>query len=247
MSDVRVVIPCYNEESRLRPDELEDFLIRHPRVRFVLVNDGSTDRTLEILRSVASHCPRQVQVYDQQPNQGKAETVRHGMLLALEDGVSFAGYWDADLATPLDEIPRFIALLEDRPELSLVLGSRVRLLGCEITRSAVRHYLGRVFATAASLTLGLPVYDTQCGAKLFRNEGPVRRIFLEPFRSSWIFDVELLARLAAVKGGSRELAAESFFELPVNRWEDVAGSKLRLTDFLRAASDLIAINRIYRA
>ena len=80
------------------------------------------------------------------------------------------GYWDADLATPLAEIPVFIEKFQSNKELNAVCGSRILRLGSSIRRSVFRHYLGRVFATIVSNILNIPVYDTQCGAKLFRTK-----------------------------------------------------------------------------
>ena len=103
------------------------------------------------------------------------------------------GYWDADLATPLSTIPEFIEKFQSSRALVAVCGSRILRLGASIQRLVFRHYLGRVFSTVASNILNIPVYDTQCGAKLFRTEH-AELIFSEHFISRWFFDVELFAR-----------------------------------------------------
>jgi hypothetical protein len=128
-----------------------------------------------------------------------------------------------------------------------VLGSRVRLLGRSIERSALRHYLGRVFATGASLTLGLPVYDTQCGAKLFRVTPALARVLERPFLTRWVFDVELLARYGQVVSvGSGPAVERRVYELPLQHWRDVPGSKVRPWDFVRSGLELVRIWRLYR-
>ncbi|MDQ1419024.1 MAG: hypothetical protein QOJ52_986, partial [Acidimicrobiaceae bacterium] len=76
-----------------------------------------------------------------------------------------------------------------------MLGSRIARLGSTIERTARRHLLGRVFATAASVALGCQVYDTQCGAKVFRVTPALTVALQRPFRSAWAFDVELQSRL----------------------------------------------------
>jgi len=241
-----VVIPCYNEVQRLPSVHLQEFAAAEPEIGFVLVNDGSSDATLELLRSLEAASPRSFQVIDQQPNRGKAEAVRRGMLAALARRPRYAGYWDADLATPLDELKRFIAVLDRHPERELVFGSRVRLLGRRIDRNPVRHYLGRLFATVVSLALRLPIYDTQCGAKLFRVSDETARLFAAPFRVNWTFDVELIARLAAERHGSdRPPPAQVIYELPLDEWHDVAGSKVKPHDFLKAAIEIARIWFVY--
>src|SRR5690606_38221872 len=98
--------------------------------------------------------------------------------------------------------------------------------GRAIERHAWRHYLGRVFATAASLALRLRVYDTQCGAKLFRASDRLAELFRDPFRARWIFDVELIARLIRQRRGTALPGAESvIYEFPLLEWRDVPGSK----------------------
>jgi dolichyl-phosphate beta-glucosyltransferase len=138
-------------------------------------------------------------------------------------------------------------VLEERPEIEVVLGSRVRLLGRRIERRAARHYLGRVFATGASLTLGLPVYDTQCGAKLLRATASTRQVFATPFLARWVFDVELLARYGQAVAGQAPPLERRVYELPLQQWTDVAGSKVRPWDFVRSGLQLLRIWRSYRS
>jgi dolichyl-phosphate beta-glucosyltransferase len=164
-----IVVPCYNEAQRLPVAHFRTFIATHPEARFLFVNDGSTDATRAVLDALVAQDSTHFSVIDMAANQGKAEAVRTGMLQALRSGTRYAGYWDADLAAPLTELPRFVAALESHPEYNICFGSRVRLLGRAIDRHAARHYLGRLFATAASFVLDLPVYDTQCGAQLVRH------------------------------------------------------------------------------
>lgn len=244
---ITIVVPCYNEAKRLAVPQFQSFVLEHPQVGFLFVNDGSKDGTLEILTSLCAEDPRHFEVLDLPRNGGKAEAVRRGMQQALAQGATFAGYWDADLATPLGEIPRFVATLEHHSERDVVFGSRVRLLGRAIDRRAVRHYLGRLFATVASIVLDLPVYDTQCGAKLFRGTEETRGLFTEPFAVNWTFDVELIARLQASRLRSRNPrdASQAIYELPLDQWHDVAGSKVRPGDFFKAFFEMVRIYRKY--
>jgi glycosyltransferase involved in cell wall biosynthesis len=243
-SDCVVVIPCYNERRRLNADAFREFLLDHENISFLFVNDGSTDGTRELLDELALGNPARLNVLHLERNGGKAEAVRRGLLEAASHGTRYTGFWDADLATPLDAIPEFIGHLDDNPDLQMVFGARVRLLGREIDRRPLRHYLGRVFATTASLVLGVPLYDTQCGAKLFRVSPEIVRLFQTPFRSRWIFDVEIVARFLCQP---HALGINSLIhEAPLLCWRDVAGSKVRPRDFLRAAFELWTISRSYR-
>jgi dolichyl-phosphate beta-glucosyltransferase len=173
VADTLIVIPCYNEADRLDLTAFRQCFDDDRRTRFLFVDDGSTDRTVEVISEL---CTRQgdntsgqaCRLLCLKQNQGKAEAVRQGLLSALSEQPRYVGFWDADLATPLSAIAEFRDVLDRQPTLDWVLGSRVLLLGRRIERLRSRHYLGRVWATAASLLLNLPVYDTQCGAKLFR-------------------------------------------------------------------------------
>jgi len=242
-----IIIPCYNEAGRLNVPEFLDWAGRRPDMHFLFVDDGSTDGTRGILDHLNRACPEQIRHITMERNCGKAEAVRRGFLESFDSGFDVIGYWDADLATPLETIPRFCELLEIM-EVDGVIGSRVMLLGRHIRRNPFRHYLGRVFATCASLAIGLPVYDTQCGAKIFRNTERLRQVFRTPFRVNWTFDVEILARfllLEKIFGGQK--IRERFVEHPLERWDDIPGSKLKVRDFFRGAWEILIIGCWLRA
>jgi glycosyltransferase involved in cell wall biosynthesis len=234
-----VIVPCYNEALRLDRVAFEDFLGRHAgRVSLWFVDDGSTDDTLRLLEELAA-VPG-AHVLPKGKNAGKAEAVRFGMQHAIEHTDALViGFWDADLATPLPSILDLLGVLDTQPTIDMVFGSRVKLLGRQIERKAVRHYLGRVFATVASNVLGVPIYDTQCGAKLFRRTPQLARILQDPFLSRWIFDVEMLARLIGLRGV--DYITQAVYEYPLETWCDIGGSKVKPSDFLKAIGDLLRI------
>lgn len=165
MQEVILVVPCYNEAERFDSGGFADFLAEQPGYALLFVDDGSSDRTPERLEALRKRQPGQVSVLRLEANSGKGEAVRRGMQTALAAGAPFTGFWDADLATPLCAAVAMRREFERRPELDFVTGCRLRRLGADIRRSPLRHLVGRVFATAASLHLKLPVYDTQCGAR----------------------------------------------------------------------------------
>lgn len=240
------MIPCYNEAERLPVDRFKTFGDRVDdgcdRIHFLFVNDGSRDSTLLILQELSKLNPERFSVLDRQPNQGKAEAVRVGILEAFKQQPNYIGYWDADLATPLTEIPRFIQMLDRHPQYELLFGARVKLMGRSIQRSATRHYLGRIFATVASTVLSLGIYDTQCGAKLFRTSPALQALFTEPFITSWVFDVEIIARLIQSRRGTDlPQPATVICEVPLYEWSDVAGSKVKPYDFLKAMVEMTQI------
>ena len=243
---VRIAVPCFNEERRLPIARFREFLATQPDVGFVFVDDGSTDGTRELLGELAESAPERVRLLSFGANRGKAEAVRRGVLEALEGAPRFVGYWDADLATPLESIALLRGVLETHPACEIAMAARVHLLGRRIQRSPVRHYLGRLSATSIALVLGMRVYDTQCGAKLFRNGPGLRKLFEEPFLSGWIFDVEILARrIAQGRAGGSRPAGEVIVECPLPEWTDVSGSKLRPGAYLRSVADLLRIRRRY--
>lgn len=242
-----IIVPCYNEEHRISVDRFKEFITGNGETGFLLVDDGSTDNTADVLGKICTAAPGRCEVLRLEQNSGKAEAVRRGFMHGLAKPYDLIGYWDADLATPLDAIPLLRSVFMDRPRVEIVCGSRVMLMGRDIQRKATRHYLGRCFATFASIVLGLKIYDTQCGAKLFRATPTLRSVFETPFVSQWIFDVEVLARWMNLRGNlNTHDLNQCIYEYPLPVWHDIAGSKVRPGDFAKAAIELYHIHRRYR-
>jgi glycosyltransferase involved in cell wall biosynthesis len=239
-----LVIPCYNEAKRLAVARFSGFIENNSQVDFLFVNDGSKDDTFAILSKLQTDNPQRIKVLNLVKNSGKAEAVRQGMLAVNVAQYNYVGFWDADLAVPLSEFPRMAEIIQNKPQLFCLLASRVKLLGYEIVRKPLRHYLGRTFATAASLFLKMSVYDTQCGAKLFRAE-IISELFSAKFRTHWIFDVEILLRFKLwylQKHVDAVNKLEDYInEMPLLRWQDVDGSKVKSVHFLLAFWDFILL------
>mmetsp|Transcript_20800 Transcript_20800/g.53071 ORF Transcript_20800/g.53071 Transcript_20800/m.53071 type:complete len:315 (-) Transcript_20800:111-1055(-) len=266
-----LVVPCYNEEVRLPEETYVSWLTSSPaaaNTRLLFVDDGSRDGTVAILQRIVSAAPPgRASLLKLGINCGKAEAVRRGIIEAMspEYGSDLVGFWDCDLATPLTAVPQLAAVLSYHPQIQMVFGARVALLGRRIHRSPIRHYLGRVFATLASLSLDLPIYDTQCGAKLFRASPMLRSVVSTPFLTRWVFDCEIIARYHALSimsdgsgheqgngssssssvGGGMLPVSETIYEFPLEEWVDVAGSKVKPTDILRMAYGLLRIRLVY--
>lgn len=229
-----MVVPCFNEAKRLRP---AGFVPLFAAADLLFVDNGSTDGTAALLEAFCASEPR-AHAISLSTKGGKAEAVRLGMLRALEEGAAATGYLDADLATPAEEM---VAIVEALASSEVAIGSRIPRLGAQIDRTPLRNFLGRGFATLASATLGLPVHDTQCGAKAFRAGKALSQALAEKFHARWAFDVELLGRL--LRAG---VAPEQFVEVPLRSWRDVPGSKLGPLDLPRMALELVRIRAALR-
>ncbi len=242
MISARIVLPCYNEARRLTPEPFRNYLKDRPSARLLFVDDGSDDETPAVLEKIKEASPAgQVEIMRLGHNQGKAEAVRQGVLKAVSDGqVDAIGYLDSDLATPLEELDALLRVLESG-EAEIALGSRMAMLGRRIERRPVRHYMGRVFATLASMTLELPVYDTQCGAKVFRRHPDLKKLFEKPFDVNWTFDVEILARLKIAGSFAERPFPDCVVEVPLRRWTHKDGSKVCPLDFLVSLLELAKI------
>lgn len=232
-----IVIPCYNEEARLNTASIADFCLENPDIFFCFVNDGSQDNTYDKLIQLRDKIGRHVVVENLPQNRGKGEAIRYGMLsLFKRTDPKTIGYWDADLSTPLEVISEFQEVLSEQCDVQLVTGCRLKRLGANIKRGLLKHYVGRIGATLIAMKLRLGVYDTQCGAKLFRATA-AKKIFETPFQSRWLFDVEIFARMIDIFGIDK--IEKLIYEYPLREWKDKAGSKVTVYDYFRSLYDLI--------
>ena len=234
---VRVVVPCYNEAERLNVDAFIAFLDQRPGIDFVFVNDGSKDATLDVLAAIQMAHPARVEVLSLRQNSGKAEAVRQGLLHATQSSAAFVGYWDADLATPLDAIEDFARIGARFADVEVIFGARRMMLGHRVERTLMRRTVSRVCATLARMAVRLPIGDTQCGAKLLRNTDTLVEALAEPFSAGWLFDVELFTRIAAGIGAART----GFYEYPLPEWTEIAGSKVSGRAILRSGVSMLRL------
>lgn len=237
MQKIAIIIPCYNEEKRIR-EEFLNRLLDWPGADLYLANDGSRDSTPELIYRMAANSEGRIFALDYKKNSGKANTIFKAVNDIVAKGVyTHIGYFDADFSTPPHEILRMLDEAAKNPE-KFILGSRIVLLNSKIDRKTYRHYIGRIIVTIINFKFTLGIYDTQCGAKLF----PVSmagKAFDKPFLTSWLFDVEVFLRLK--KAGLLEHGKE----MPLNEWKDVEGSKLNWKDGFKIFKELVILFRNY--
>lgn len=232
-----IVIPCFNEGGRLEVNAYKKFVVDRDDVHFIFVDDGSRDDTLELLLKIKAMSPTKVSVLTLAENAGKDEAVRQGLMYACQRNYPYFGYWDADLATPLDVIEDFLKTARKLRDLHVVFGSRRALLGHRINRLPCRKFLSAACALFARQAVGLPVNDTQCGAKLFRNTNAVRDALGTPFTSGWLFDVELLGRIVR----NVPIPHDALYEMPLREWNEVSGSKVSCVDMVKCAFRMVTL------
>jgi dolichyl-phosphate beta-glucosyltransferase len=228
--DLSVIIPAYNEESRIAPT-VRDIVgfCRAGRRAFevILVDDGSRDGTIAVARVLSEEFP-ELRVIRLAANHGKGYAVRTGVVNSIGRLVLFA---DADGATPIGEIERLESALDSGVDIAV--GSRaLRDTGVQVHARLYRHLIGRTFHLLVEWLADAGVKDTQCGFKLFRS-AVAQDLFPRMQMNGFSFDVEVL--VMARRRGYRVA------EIPVN-WTHQPGSKVRLTlDSLQMAADLVRI------
>ncbi len=238
-----IVIPCYNESSRLKFDDFQTFINQNDEYTICFVNDGSSDDTIDYLSRFQSQNPNRVAVVDLKVNQGKAEAVRSGVNYILENtNTEFIGFIDADLSTDFNDYERLMDKIENsNREDYLVFGSRKLSEDSNIERKGFRDLASKIVGLCISLVVSLNIKDTQCGAKIF-TRSLASKVFKQSFISRWLFDIEIFLRMKNLFGANTK---RSFQECALMNWEDVDGSKLSLKDSVKIPFMLSRIASTY--
>ncbi|MBT9190255.1 response regulator [Zobellia russellii] len=240
---VGVIIPCYNEEDRLSGPEFKEFAHKNLGYHLCFVNDGSTDRTLEVLHELRKGHESNISVYDCEKNGGKAEAVRQGILHMIKDEqLDYLGYLDADLSTDFRDFDDLVKTIENS-DFKIVSGSRISRMGANITKESARKIISMTINMIIQTILGMPFKDTQCGAKIMDRE-IASTMFNKKFITKWLFDVEIFMRMRKHYG--KEEAKRVICEQPLKRWIHADGSKLSMKDSVKIVGQLAKIAVSYR-
>lgn len=240
---VGVVIPCYNEEERLLSDEFISYIDKNSGYHLCFVNDGSKDKTLEVLKDLQKGREDFITVYDCEKNGGKAEAVRLGMLhMAKKEDLDYIGFLDADLSTDLADFDDLVKTIETS-DFKIVSGSRISRMGANITKESARKIISLTINFIIRKILKMDFKDTQCGAKIFHKD-VIDIAFGEKFVTQWIFDVEIFKRMSIHFGLKK--AKAMLCEQPLKRWIHADGSKLSMKDSVKIVGQLGQIAWVYR-
>ncbi len=221
-------------------------LLEQPDVDLVFVAHPEEPAVSDWARALTEGRPARCALLSVAAKTARAEMVRQGLRFSVARGAEIVGYVSANFSTPASEVVRLRDVMRSRGA-SVVMGSRVAMLGSDIRRSAVRHYLGRVFAMIASVVLRTAIYDTQCAMKLFRPSPALDEALATAFSSCVAFDVELLGRLLVGAPGVPGLGAREIIEVPLKSWHgsptlviDPLPALLAVRDLRRIAAELTA-------
>lgn len=213
--ELSLVIPAYNERKRLPRSlpAIREYAQRAGRrLEVIVVDDGSSDGTAELIREVANEWPA-VRLVSLRRNSGKGAAVRTGFARSSGEIVAFC---DADLSAPIDQLD---GLIEDLGDADVALLSR-GLPGARLERrqSVLRETLGKLYSVVARLVLLRGVPDAHCGLKAYRG-GIGRVVFREVVENGILFDIEALVILALRGGRISQRPAV---------WSHDPGSRIRL-------------------
>src|SRR3989344_3196133 len=217
---VSIVVPCYNEENRIKPfltsliqfskDNLKSYEI-------IVVNDGSKDKTLDVLKEFS----KDIKLISYEKNKGKGGAVREGVLSSIGEKVLFI---DADGSIQPDE------MLEKLDSYDVVVGDRASK-DSDVNAIALRNITGKLFNFYVNVLFGYKTWDNLCGFKGFKKE-IAKDLFTDLIAYGWIFDVELFYKIHKKN--------YTLYKLPI-KWVHKGDSKIKLLDPFKMFFQLIKL------
>ncbi len=236
------VIPCFNEANRFHTiyftelfRKLNDFK-EDINIKFLFVNDGSTDQTFAKLEEVSQL--EGVMTLTLENNLGKANAIRLGLIKAGSLNPSFVAYLDADGAFSVDSVIEGVNLYTHMikyKEIDMMTFARIKLSGNYISRTKHRHIIGRVIAFLLNLYSEIRIYDSQSGFKILSNKFLDPKVIAKPFETRWFIDWELIIR---------NKMPLHIIEVPVMHWSDVANSRITIKNSLRVIQEITIIKKL---
>lgn len=236
MIDISIVIPAYNEQTRITPtlETLFRFLDQQPwETEVLVIDDGSTDNTVQVVGDMQALYPR-LQLHAQPTNKGKGAAVKEGMLRAKG---RLRLFLDADGATPPQEMLKLYNAIEQGADIAI--GSRALYSPDTTIKTHLhRRLMGRIFNNIVNILVLPGIRDTQCGFKMF-TQAAAETLFPHQISQGFSFDVELL--LLA------QMASLDIVEVPIN-WTNIEGSKVDLiADSFSMILDILRFPYIHRS
>jgi len=225
-----VIIPAYNEEKRIKStlDDLSDYFSKKEySYEILIVNDGSKDNTSGVVLSFLDRLS--IRILENDKNYGKGYSVKRGM---LESFGEFKLFMDADNATPIDNLDKFLDSLKD--ENDVVIAS-IALDGAYIEDNDFwfRRFLGRCSKILIKKIIKLDLSDTQRGFKLFTKKS-AEEVFKRQLIDRWGFDFELLLIADRLGFKIKEVAVS---------WKNKKGSKIKFLDYIKTLKDLFVVKK----
>ena len=236
------MLPFFNEGKRFKMQYFERLFSSIDQEKWILllVNDGSTDNTSDLLNQICDKY--RCLILELQQNVGKSNAVRLGMNEAMEmlPRLAYVGFLDSDGAFAIEDICSLTTLAMESNN-DLIIGSRIKMAGTIICRSALRHFVGRIIATILNqFVLEKSIYDPQSGFKLFRVSEKLRLSLSKPFKTRWFGDIELITNLWS-------LSSLVIKECPVTEWKDVKGGNLKISSVFAITKELYVVFRTCNA
>ena len=234
-----LLIPCYNEEFRLKIEKLKAFIEeKSNEIDFYFVNDGSTDGTAKLINNNIIANTANAYLIAFENNLGKGNAIRK-TLQVIKKEYELYGFIDADLQIPLEQISRLQkALVKD----SSLVAKTSRNIRAGLKKFQIRSFISISMVMVANGILKLQprIKDSQCGCKMFKAE-VLNICFEKEFISGWLFDIEILLRLREAYPNARDRVVE----VPVGLLEKSENSNIVLSQNFRLVAELIKINARY--